>query len=81
MKWFKFPDENIKKNQVELDWQGEGWYCTTRVFPGSELYREWRIDDAITPDTDLNRQDHRDEVGRSFGGPLRYLASKPAEDG
>ena len=74
--WFKFPDEDIIENRVDLKWEGPGWYCTTRIFPGSELYHTWYI-----PDQDgLDDSNERDRASRSYGGTVQYLSDQMKQD-
>lgn len=73
--WFKFPGEDYQGNPiVAIEWEGPGWYCTTRTFPGSEVYKTWNTHE------DLSDQLDRDAAARSYGGSIRYYSEQPEKE-
>lgn len=76
--WFKFPGEDYQgEPKVNVEWTGPGWYCTTRTFPGSEIYTTFKI--SPEDGEDLTRQDHRDRASRSLGGVIQLYSEQPAD--
>lgn len=72
---FRIPGEVYQgESHTETIWEGPGWYCTTRTWPGSDLYRQWKV--SSDPDSNLKYADTRNSCERSYGGPIRWLSSE-----
>lgn len=71
---WRLPETN-QKQAHSTEWEGSGWYITTRRFPGTETYVTWRVDPYHG---DMRDVIQRNNAERSLGGSIRYLKEEPA---